>query len=101
MFICCLTHDADLQISNEEAKALEISKLQKNMESLNLKLDEAKLATVNECQKNAVLLSQLDASQKEKTYLERELAALDELRKENAALKVRVCSQRNLYSLFH
>ncbi|CAM8910154.1 unnamed protein product [Rhodiola kirilowii] len=76
-----------LRISNEEAKALEISQLQKCVESLNLELDAAKLATVNECQKNAILQSQLDESQTEKSYLERELSAMDELRKENAALK--------------
>lgn len=77
-----------MQISNEEAKSNEISKLQKMLESLTLELDAAKLATINECNKNAVLLNQLELSMKEKSALDRELVAIAELRKENASLKV-------------
>ncbi|KAG8635974.1 myosin-15 isoform X2 [Manihot esculenta] len=76
-----------LRISNEEAKSNEISKLQKMLESLTLELDAAKLATINECNKNAVLLNQLELSMKEKSALDRELVAIAELRKENASLK--------------
>ncbi|XP_021676853.2 myosin-15 isoform X1 [Hevea brasiliensis] len=76
-----------LRISNEEAKSSEISKLQKMLESLTLELDAAKLATINECNKNAVLLNQLELSMKEKSALERELITIAELRKENAVLK--------------
>ncbi|XP_055960444.1 myosin-15 isoform X2 [Mercurialis annua] len=76
-----------MRISNEEAKSTEISKLQKTLESLSLELDATKLSTINECNKNAVLLNQLELSMKEKSALERELTAMAELRKENAILK--------------
>ncbi|KAH9805036.1 Myosin-15 [Citrus sinensis] len=74
-------------VSTEEAKSVEISKLQKLLESLNLELDAAKLATINECNKNAMLQNQLELSLKEKSALERELVAMAEIRKENAVLK--------------
>lgn len=77
-----------MQVSHEESKLVEISKLQKTVESLNLELDAAKLATINECNKNAVLHSQLEFSMKEKSALERELIGTAELRKENSFLKV-------------
>ncbi|KAG4934215.1 hypothetical protein JHK87_048217 [Glycine soja] len=75
-------------VSNEEAKKVEISKLQKMLEALNLELDAAKLEKINECNKNAVLQNQFELSVKEKSALKRELVAVDELRKENAQLKV-------------
>lgn len=77
-----------MQVSNEEAKHVEISKLQKMVDALNLELDAAKLATINECDKNAVLQNQLQLLVKEKSALERELVAMDEVRKENSLLKV-------------
>ncbi|KAK6912879.1 Myosin head, motor domain [Dillenia turbinata] len=77
-----------LRVSNEEAKSVEILKLQKMLESQNLELDAAKLATVNECNKNAVLQNQFELSMKEKLALERELMAMEELKKENAILKI-------------
>nr|XP_025606687.1 myosin-15 isoform X2 [Arachis hypogaea] len=73
--------------SNEESKQMEISKLQKMLEALNLELDAAKLATINECNKNAVLQNQLELSMKEKSALEKELVVMEEVRKENAILK--------------
>ncbi|KAB1219847.1 Myosin-15 [Morella rubra] len=76
-----------LRVSHEESKLGEISKLQKALESSNLELDAAKLATINECNKNAVLEKQLELSVKEKSALERELIGMAELRKENALLK--------------
>ncbi|TKY74852.1 Myosin-15 protein [Spatholobus suberectus] len=76
-----------IRVSNEEAKHVEISKLQKMLDALNLELDAAKLETINECNKNAVLQNQLQLSVKEKSALERELVAMDEVRKENALLK--------------
>lgn len=79
---------SELQVSNDEAKSVEISKLQKLLESLNLELDAAKLSTINECNKNAMLQNQLDLSTKEKSALEREIVAMAEMRKENALLKV-------------
>jgi myosin-5 len=75
-------------MSNEEAKQVEISKLQKMLEAQNCELDEAKLATINELNKNAILQNQLQLSAKEKSALERELVAMKEVRKENALLKV-------------
>ncbi|KHN32166.1 Myosin-J heavy chain [Glycine soja] len=76
-----------IRVSNEEAKHVEIFKLQKMVDALNLELDAAKLATINECNKNAVLQNQLQLSVKEKSALERELVAMDEVRKENSLLK--------------
>lgn len=75
-------------MSNEESKLVEISKLHKTVESLSLELDAAKLARVNEFNKNAVLQRQLELSMKEKSALEREVVAVSELRNENAILKV-------------
>ncbi|KAM1224096.1 hypothetical protein ACFX2G_044003 [Malus domestica] len=77
-----------MQVSNEEAKSVEISKLQKVLESLSLELDASKLATINECNKNAVLQNQLELSVKEKSSLEREIIGMAELRRENAFLKI-------------
>ncbi|KAM6541919.1 hypothetical protein CsatB_006366 [Cannabis sativa] len=76
-----------LRVSNEDAKSIENSKLQKMVETLNLELDAAKLATINECNKNAVLQNQLELSSKEKSALERELITMSELRKENSLLR--------------
>ncbi|CAH9146684.1 unnamed protein product [Cuscuta epithymum] len=75
------------RISFEEAKVMEISKLKKTVESLSLELDAARLATVNEINKSAVIQRQLELSMKEKTALEREEAAITELKNENAFLK--------------
>ncbi|KAE9599821.1 putative myosin ATPase [Lupinus albus] len=76
-----------IRVSNEEAKQAEISRLKKVIEALNLELDVAKLATINECNKNAVLQNQLKLSVNEKPTLERELFEMEEVRKENALLK--------------
>ncbi|MBA0866168.1 hypothetical protein Goshw_018571 [Gossypium schwendimanii] len=76
-----------MRVSNEDAKSVEISKLQKAFESLKLELDAAKLATISECNKNAVLQNQLELSRKEKSALEKEFTMIAEMRKENASLK--------------
>lgn len=83
-----LSHWLFVQVSNEEAKQIEISKLQKMLEALNCELDGAKLATINESNKNAILQNQLQLSAQEKSALERELVAMNEVQKENALLKV-------------
>ncbi|GJY30732.1 myosin-15 isoform X1 [Tanacetum coccineum] len=59
--------------SNDEYKSLEIARLQKKVQSLALELDAAKLATVNECNKNAVLRNQLEMPLKEKSAWGRKL----------------------------
>ncbi|PNT33005.2 hypothetical protein POPTR_006G220000v4 [Populus trichocarpa] len=76
-----------LRVSNDEAKSVEISKLRNTVSSMSLELDAAKFATINECNKNAVLLKQLELTVNEKSALERELVVMAELRKENALLK--------------
>ncbi|XXG40756.1 hypothetical protein AAC387_Pa01g1394 [Persea americana] len=76
-----------LRVSNDEAKSVEISKLKKAMELLNVELDAAKLATDSACNKNALLQSQLEFSKKEKDALESRLAKMEEMSKENAVLK--------------
>ncbi|KAL8501897.1 hypothetical protein ACS0TY_021134 [Phlomoides rotata] len=73
-----------LRMSNEDAKSVEISKLQKTVESLTLELDAAKLESLN---KSMALERQLDASDKKKSAFEREIVSLTELRNENAFLK--------------
>ncbi|KAL6534061.1 hypothetical protein OROHE_013894 [Orobanche hederae] len=76
-----------IRVSNEEGKLVEISKLQKTVESLTLELEAAKLATLNEFNKNRMLERQLEVSAKEKSALEREVISLTELRNGNALLK--------------
>eukprot|EP00268_Persea_americana_P060201 TRINITY_DN7465_c0_g1_i4.p1 TRINITY_DN7465_c0_g1~~TRINITY_DN7465_c0_g1_i4.p1 ORF type:complete len:1579 (-),score=282.61 TRINITY_DN7465_c0_g1_i4:597-5333(-) len=76
-----------LRASNEESKSVEISKLIKAMKLLNVELDAAKLATQNECNKNALLLTQLELSVNEKEALKRRLSEMEELSKENVLLK--------------
>jgi myosin-5 len=76
-----------IRASNDETKLVDLSKLQKTVESLSLELDAAKLATVNECNKNAVLRNQLELSLKEKSALEREVVTMAEIKQENAILK--------------
>ncbi|PSS11638.1 Myosin-15 like isoform 1 [Actinidia chinensis var. chinensis] len=88
-----------LRVSNEEAKLMEFAKLQKTVESLSLELDAAKLASVNECNKNAVLKNQLELSIKEKSALEREIVFMAELRNENAFLKNSLNSLENKNSV--
>nr|GEV28813.1 myosin-15 isoform X1 [Tanacetum cinerariifolium]GEV32066.1 myosin-15 isoform X1 [Tanacetum cinerariifolium] len=73
--------------SNDESKSVEIARLQKKVQSLVLELDAAKLATVNECNKNAVLRNQLEMSVKEKSSLEREIVGMADLKNENSYLK--------------
>lgn len=87
-----------MQVSNEEAKLVEISRLQKIVESLSLELDAAKLARVNEFNKNAVLHRQLELSVKEKSALEKDVIAFSEQRNENAILKV---SLQELYLVLY
>ncbi|KZV36499.1 myosin-15-like [Dorcoceras hygrometricum] len=76
-----------LRVSSEEAKLLEISKLQKIVESLRLELDAAKLATVNECNKNILLERQIELSAKEKSASEKEIISFTELKSESTLLK--------------
>ncbi|OVA08348.1 IQ motif [Macleaya cordata] len=76
-----------LRISSEEAKLIEVSKLQKALDSSSLELDAAKSATLSECNKNLLLLSQLEASMKENSALECRIIEMEELRKENSCLK--------------
>ncbi|XP_077236357.1 myosin isoform X2 [Tasmannia lanceolata] len=76
-----------LRASNEEAKFVETSKLKKELELLSGELNAAKLATTNECNKNALLLNQLELSMKEKEALETSLTAMAELSQENVFLK--------------
>ena len=86
-----------LQVSSEDAKSVEIFKLQKVLESLNLELDAAKLATISECNKNSVQQNQLELSIKEKSALEKEFTLMAEMRKENALLKVCVLVLLNFF----
>ncbi|GJX26459.1 myosin-15 isoform X1 [Tanacetum coccineum] len=83
--------------SNDESKSVEIARLQKKVQSLVLELDAAKLATVNECNKNAVLRNQLEMSVKEKSSLEREIVGMADLKNENSYLKLQTCSLYGTY----
>ncbi|KAF5202477.1 Myosin-15 [Thalictrum thalictroides] len=79
-----------LRVSNEEAKLLEISKLQSTLKSLNKELDVAKMTKIDEYNKNSLLQTRLELSKKEKSELEGRLIGMAELTKENASLKVLV-----------
>ncbi|XP_058078389.1 myosin-15 isoform X2 [Magnolia sinica] len=76
-----------LRASNDEAKLLEISKLEKANELLNAELDAAKAATLGECDRIGLLQSQLEISMKEKEALECRLIEIEGLSKENLFLK--------------
>uniref|UniRef100_A0A830CV10 Myosin-15 n=1 Tax=Phtheirospermum japonicum TaxID=374723 RepID=A0A830CV10_9LAMI len=82
-----LSLEKKIRVSNEEGKSVEIVKLQKTVESLTLELEAARLATLNEFNKNRVLERQLELSAKEKSAVEREVVSLTDLRNENALLK--------------
>ncbi|ONK64710.1 uncharacterized protein A4U43_C07F29070 [Asparagus officinalis] len=69
---------------------MEVSKLQKAMDLLNSELSAAKLATISEQKKNTVLLSQVDALEKDKAMLESSLEEMAAVRKENFNLKMYV-----------
>ncbi|KAL9249460.1 Myosin-15-like protein [Drosera capensis] len=69
-----------LRISNEEAKLEEVAKLRSIVGALTVELDAAKSQTAHECNKNAMLQSQLESSMKEK-------GSLDDLEKKNASLQ--------------
>ncbi|ONK61268.1 uncharacterized protein A4U43_C08F27940 [Asparagus officinalis] len=58
------------------------------MDLLNSELSAAKLATISEQKKNSVLLSQVDALEKDKAMLESSLEEMAAVRKENFNLKV-------------
>jgi len=77
-----------MQVTSEETKALEVSKLRKTLESLNAELNAAKLANISEQKKNSLLLSQVDALVKDKAMLESSLNEVAKVRKENLKLKV-------------
>ncbi|KAL3655801.1 hypothetical protein CASFOL_000197 [Castilleja foliolosa] len=93
-----LNLEKKIRVSNEEGKSVEISKLQKTVESLTLELEAARLATLSECNKNRLLERQLELSSKEKSAVEREVVSLTELRNENALLKssLNALSEKNL-----
>ncbi|KAL2340035.1 hypothetical protein Fmac_007975 [Flemingia macrophylla] len=76
-----------IRVSNEKAKHVEISKLDKALHVVNLKLDATTLEAINENNKNAILQNQLQLWLEEKIALEREVVTMDEVRKENALLK--------------
>ncbi|KAI3961631.1 hypothetical protein MKW92_035925 [Papaver armeniacum] len=76
-----------LRVSNDETKQVEISKLQKTVESLNSELDAAKSTIKTECNNNMLLKSQLESTIKEKSELESRLNGMVELNKENVVLK--------------
>ncbi|KAG9135235.1 hypothetical protein Leryth_013509 [Lithospermum erythrorhizon] len=86
-----------LRVSNEEKRVAEISKLQKTVASMCLERDAAKLATVNECSKNAMLQRQLELSEKEKSALDRDVISVNEFRRENDFLKssLKALEQKN------
>ncbi|GMG99196.1 hypothetical protein Nepgr_001036 [Nepenthes gracilis] len=77
-----------LRVSNEEAKLAEVTKLQNMLEVLNVAFDAAKSATVIQCNKNAMLQSQLKLLTEERFRMEKELVEMEDLRRENVILKV-------------
>ncbi|XP_038985415.1 protein OPAQUE1 isoform X2 [Phoenix dactylifera] len=82
-----LTLEKRLRVAGEESKLVEVSKLQRALESSNADLNAAKLATVNEHTKNMLLQNQLDCSLKDIATLRGSLTEMTELKKENLYLK--------------
>lgn len=77
-----------MQASNEEAKQIELSKLHKEIELLNVDLNAAKGATRRAYDDISTLHRQLETSNKAKESFDNNLSALLELNKENLLLKV-------------
>lgn len=67
---------------------MEISKLQKSLDSLDAELNAAKSATISEQKKNCLLLSQIDELLRDKATLESSLIEMANVRKENLNLRV-------------
>nr|XP_019710669.1 protein OPAQUE1-like [Elaeis guineensis] len=82
-----LTLEKRLRVAAEDSKEAEISKLQKALESLNAELEAAKLATISECNKNALLQIQLESLMKDQETIRSSLVEMAELNKENLLLK--------------
>ncbi|XP_072981787.1 protein OPAQUE1-like [Typha latifolia] len=93
-----LTLEKRLRVTVEESKAEEVSKLQKNLESLKAELDAANLETINERNKNVSLQLQLELSMKDQETMRNNLGEMEALNKENNFLKaaLETLSKENL-----
>ncbi|KAL5995333.1 hypothetical protein ACLOJK_025391 [Asimina triloba] len=84
-----------LRASGEEAKSLEISKLEQVNELLNAELEAAKAVANSERNRIGSLIGQLEQSVKEKEALESKLVVIEELNKENLLLKHQILELRS------
>ncbi|WOL20211.1 myosin-15 isoform X1 [Canna indica] len=93
-----LALEKKLRIASEDMKMVEVSKLQKLLESKNVDLDAAMSAATMERKKNAMLQDQLDNTLKEMETIKSSFAAMGEINKENLFLKdsVQSLAKRNM-----
>ncbi|XP_073014429.1 protein OPAQUE1-like isoform X1 [Typha latifolia] len=92
-----LTLEKRLRAASEESKLAEVVKLQKALKSSNAECAGAKLTAADECAKSVLLQSQLDRSVEDIAILQKNLAEMVEVKKENDYLKksVELLGKRN------
>jgi myosin V len=77
-----------MQLTAEESKTLEVSKLLKILESVKVDLEASNVENRNNCTKIASLQNQLELLTKDQEALHRSLAVMEEVMEENISLKV-------------
>jgi myosin V len=77
-----------MQLTAEESKTLEVSKLLKILESVKVDLEASNVENRNNCTKIASLQNQLELLTKDQEALHRSLAVMEEVKEENISLKV-------------
>ncbi|XP_028556218.1 protein OPAQUE1 [Dendrobium catenatum] len=83
-----LTIERRLRTAAEEAKHVEVSKLQKSLELLHAELNAAKFVIDGECNRSSSLLSEINMLRKDKATLQHNLDKLTGIQKENHFLKI-------------
>ncbi|PKU65617.1 hypothetical protein MA16_Dca021506 [Dendrobium catenatum] len=83
-----LEHMDGIQTAAEEAKHVEVSKLQKSLELLHAELNAAKFVIDGECNRSSSLLSEINMLRKDKATLQHNLDKLTGIQKENHFLKI-------------
>lgn len=77
-----------MQAASEDSRLVEVSKLQKGLETLKSELDAERSAVVGERNKNGLLVSQLEEAKKNIATLQTNLNEMEELNKQNSLLRV-------------
>ncbi|KAH7656520.1 Myosin ATPase protein [Dioscorea alata] len=82
-----LTLEKRLRAASEDSRLVEVSKLQKGLETLKSELDAERSAVVGEQNKNGLLVSQLEEAKKKIATLQANLNEMEELNKQNSLLR--------------